>query len=108
QRGGPQIEHMGEVSEGEAAMDQRRVGDLQRVAGVDQLLRRSGHGVCPVNRVGAPPVTRNTTGPVIPVWSRASLISAAIALAPNIGSRNTPSVRATSRAASAPASDGIP
>ena len=40
--------------------------------------------------------------------ARHPAISAAIALAPNTGSRNTPSVTATSRAAACPAADGVP
>ena len=40
--------------------------------------------------------------------ARHSAISAAIALAPNVSSRNTPSVAATSRAACCPSGDGRP
>ena len=57
--------------------------------------------------MGAPPLTRNTRGPRTRP-ARHSAISAAIALAPNTGSRNTPSVTAASRAAACPAADGVP
>ena len=61
----------------------------------------------PLNSVGAPPVTRNTTGPSSCPASAASA-RLAIALAPNTGSRKIPSARATSRAACSPAGDGTP
>ena len=60
-----------------------------------------------VKSVGAPPPTRNTWVPRTRP-ARHSAISAAIALAPNVSSRNTPSVIATSRAACCPSGDGTP
>ena len=119
---------MGEVSEGKATVQHRGVGDLKRVARFDQLggraagdpgaraeiaLRRlpcRGHhapSAEPVNRVGAPPLTKKTWGPRTGP-ARHLAISAAIAFAPNTGSRNTPSDAATNRAAAAPSGEGTP
>ena len=109
-----QLDQMGQVGEGKPAMQQRRVAGLQRIPGLNQLGRwpagdpargaqvalgrLPGHGPAPANRVGAPPLTRNTwVSWTRPAWH--SAISAAIAFAPKAGSRNTPSVRTVSRAA---------
>src|SRR6185437_13632702 len=130
-----QLDKVSQVGEGQPAVEQRRVGDLQRVPGRHQLRRgpagdaRRGtqvalrrrppcgaralptrHGAPsrdPVNSVGAPPLTRNTWVPRTRP-ARHSAISAAMALAPNTGSRKMPSAAATSRAARAPSADAAP
>src|SRR5581483_7305847 len=107
------MKYMRKVGQGKPAVDQWRVRYLQRVAGINQLLGRSSHVLPPVavKRVGTPPVTRKTRGLVareLLTTPLNALISAAIALAPNTGSRKTPSVRATSRAASVPPAEAMP
>ena len=121
-----QLGQVSQIGEGQPAVEQRRVGDLQRVPGRHQFgrgaagdprrgtqiaLRRrppwaargppARHGAAsrdPANSVGAPPLTRNTWVPRTRP-ARHSAISAAIAFAPNTGSRKMPSAAATIRAA---------
>ena len=112
-----QFDEVRQIGQGQAPVQQRRVADLQRVTRLDEFGRgpagdpgrgaevslgrtHSGHGALPpassspTNRVGAPPLTRNTCGPCTRP-ARHPAIRAAIALAPNTGSRKTPSVCAT-------------
>src|SRR5581483_7183398 len=103
--------HPGKKSHDRSGVDHpfgRLSGVLTASGECFRLLRRPGDQWPTVlNSVGAPPLTRNTTGPCA-APERAAASRPAMAFAANTGSRNTPSVRATRSAAAADSFDGSP